>query len=57
MFRNYLKIALRNLKRKKGFAFINIIGLAIGIASFVFIMLFVKSELSFNSFQENGGRM
>ena len=54
MFRNYLKIALRNLKRKKGFAFINIIGLAIGIASFVFIMLFVKSELSYDNFHKNG---
>jgi len=42
MFRNYLKIALRNLQRNKAFAFINIAGLAVGLASFAFILEYVK---------------
>jgi putative ABC transport system permease protein len=47
MLKNYLKIAFRNLLRHKGYSFINIAGLAVGIACCTFILLFVQDELSF----------
>ena len=53
MLKNYLKIALRNLVRHKAFSFINIAGLAIGIASCLLVFTVVKYELSYNSFQPN----
>jgi putative ABC transport system permease protein len=48
MLKNYVTIALRNMLRHKGFTFINISGLAIGMAAFLLIMLFVDYELSFD---------
>ena len=57
MFRNYLKITLRNLKRHKIFSFINIFGLSIGLACSVLILLFVKNELSYDSFHKNADRI
>jgi len=48
MFRNYLKVAVRNLKRHKGYSFINIAGLAIGMACSILIAIFVFYELSFD---------
>ena len=57
MFQNYLKIAWRNLKRNKGYAFINIGGLAVGMAAFILIALFVKYELSFDRYHENADRI
>ncbi len=53
MFLNYLKITLRNIKRHKAFSFINIAGLAIGIACCILIMLWVQDELSYDRFHEN----
>ena len=53
MFKNHLKIALRNLKRQKGYSFINITGLAIGMACTIFILLWVQDELSYDGFHEN----
>src|SRR5262245_28291309 len=50
MIRNYLKIALRNLWKYKGFSVINISGLSIGIAFSILTMLFIKNELSHDSF-------
>ena len=44
MVKNYLKIAFRNLNRHKGYSFINIFGLSVGIASFIFILIFVRFE-------------
>ena len=54
MIKNYLKIALRNLARHKGYSFINITGLAIGMACCILILLWVQDELSFDRFHENG---
>jgi len=54
MLLNHLKIALRIIKRNKGFSFINISGLAIGIACCVLILLWVQDELSFDAFHTNG---
>jgi len=50
MFKNYLKIALRNIKRHKAYSFINILGLAIGMACCLFITLWILDELSFDKF-------
>jgi putative ABC transport system permease protein len=48
MFRNYLIIALRNIIRHKLYSFINIAGLAIGLTSVIFVILFVRDELSYD---------
>ena len=53
MLKNYLVITLRNIKRNKGFSFINITGLAVGMAACLLILLWVRDELSFNRFHEN----
>jgi putative ABC transport system permease protein len=57
MFRNYLLIAIRNLLRQKGFSSINIIGLSVGIACFLLIMLWVRHEISFDRFNEKADRI
>jgi putative ABC transport system permease protein len=57
MFKNYLKIAVRNLIRHKTYSFINIVGLAIGMASCILILLWVLEELSFDRFHEKGDRI
>jgi len=53
MLGNYVKIALRNLKRYPGYTFINIVGLAVGIACCLLIVLFVQDELAFDRFHEH----
>jgi putative ABC transport system permease protein len=53
MFRNYLKIALRHINRYKGYSFINVSGLAIGMACCILILLWVQDEMSFDKFHEN----
>lgn len=53
MFRNYLAIALRNIRKGPLYAFINIFSLAIGLASCIVIYLFVKDERSFDAFHSN----
>lgn len=50
MLKNYLKTALRNLKKHKGFSAINILSLSIGMAACIAIFLFVKDERSFDQF-------
>ena len=57
MFKNYLKIALRNLWRNKTFSAINILGLAIGIATCLIITLFVVHELSYDQYHEKADRL
>ena len=49
MFRNYLTIALRNLLRHKLYSVINIAGLAVGLACVLFIILFARDELSYDT--------
>ena len=53
MFQSYLKSALRNLWRHKGHSLINILGLAIGMACVILILLYVKSELSYDRHHEH----
>ena len=52
MLRNYIKIALRNMNRHKGYSFINIFGLAIGMACCILILMYVTDELSYDKFHE-----
>lgn len=51
MIKNYFTIAWRNLKKNRAFSAINVLGLAIGMASTMFIMLWVQDEMSWNKFQ------
>ncbi|HEV8284624.1 MAG TPA: ABC transporter permease [Chitinophagaceae bacterium] len=57
MIRNYFKIAWRNLLRYKGFSFINILGLAIGLACCVLVGLFIKDELSYDKYNKEANRI
>ncbi len=57
MFKNYLKIALRNIRRHKGYAAINIAGLAVGMACTLLILLWVQDELGFDRFHVNADRI
>jgi len=57
MFKNYLKIAFRNIVRHKAFAAINIVGLAIGMACSIFILLWVQNELSYDRFHKNANEI
>ncbi len=53
MFKNYLKIALRNLAKQKIYSFINILGLSVGLAGITLIFLFIQNELSYDRFHKN----
>jgi putative ABC transport system permease protein len=53
MFKNYLKVAFRYLLRHKGYSLINILGLAVGITVCMLIMVFVRSEFSYDKFHAN----
>jgi putative ABC transport system permease protein len=57
MFRNYFKVAFRYLMRHKGYSFINILGLAVGITSCVIVMMFVRSEFSYDGFHSKANRL
>ncbi len=57
MLKNYFKIAWRNLNRNKGYAFINILGLAVGLAACLLIALWVRHETSYDEFHENVNRL
>lgn len=52
MIKNYIKIAFRNLWRHKSFSLINIIGLAVGMAAFMLIVMYVSFELSYDNFHQ-----
>lgn len=54
MLRNYLTIVLRTIRRHKGYSFINIAGLAIGMACALLILLWIRDELSYDRFHQNG---
>ncbi len=57
MLKNYFKIAWRNLKRYKSYSLINILGLALGIASCLIIFLVVKNELGYDGFHKKANRV
>ncbi len=57
MFKNYLLVTLRNLRKNVTYSFINIAGLSIGIVCSLLIMLWVYDELSFDTFQPKANRL
>jgi putative ABC transport system permease protein len=57
MLKNYIKTALRNLLKRKGYSLINIVGLAIGMASCLLILMFVNDELSCDAYNEKADRI
>ena len=57
MIKNYFKIAIRNLLKRKGFSAINVLGLAIGIGTCLVMLLFVQDELSYDRFHEKADRI
>lgn len=57
MIKSYIKVAFRNLRRNKTFATINILGLAVGMASAILILLWVQNELSYDRFYTKSDRL
>lgn len=57
MLKNYFKVTLRNIRQHKGYALINVAGLAIGMACFILILLFVGFELSFDGYHEKADQI
>ncbi|MFQ5570883.1 MAG: ABC transporter permease, partial [Rhodothermales bacterium] len=57
MLENYLKIGLRTLRRYKGYTFINVVGLAVGMAVCVLILLYVQDELSYDRYHDHADRL
>src|ERR1700733_1331554 len=57
MLKNFLKIAFRNIWRSKGFSAINILGLTVGMASSILILLWMQNEMSFDLFHQNKDRL
>ncbi|MFT5570629.1 MAG: putative ABC transport system permease protein, partial [Cyclobacteriaceae bacterium] len=53
MFKNLIVSAIRNLKKKPAFTFINILGLSLGMATCLLITLYVQYDLSFDDYQDN----
>lgn len=57
MFKNYFRVAFRNLWKNKQFSAINILGLAIGLATCLLIMIYVLDELSYDRFNADAERI
>ena len=55
MLKNYVKVALRNIRRYKVYSLINLAGLAAGMAACILILLWVQDELSYDRFHERAG--
>ena len=55
--KNYFKIAFRNLWKRKGYSFINILGLTIGMASAILILLWIQNEMSYDRFYKKSDRI
>jgi len=57
MLKNYLRVVWRNIKRHKGYSFINVAGLALGLACFLLICIWVLDELSYDKFHQNASNL
>ena len=57
MFKNYLKIAFRNINKKKGYSIFYIFGLAVCIACFTLILLWVNNEFGYDNFHKDNDRI
>jgi putative ABC transport system permease protein len=57
LFKNYFKIAFRNIWSQKGYSFINIFGLAVGLTCAILIITFIQNELSYDKFNKKSDRI
>ena len=57
MWKNFLRITLRNLNKNKAFNVINIAGVAMGVSTTIFLILYSKNETSYDRFHDNGGEI
>ncbi len=57
MWQNYFKMAYRSFNRQKGYSFLNVLGLAIGMACCILIFLYVQDELSYDRYHQNAGQI
>jgi putative ABC transport system permease protein len=57
MLKNYLKIAVRNIAKQKGYSFINIFGLAVGLTCAILIITYIQNELSYDKFNKNADQI
>jgi len=57
MFKNYIQTAFRNIKRYKGYSFINIAGLTVGMACFILIFLWIYDELNYDTFHTHSNQL
>lgn len=57
MFKNYFMIALRTLLRFKAYSATNIVGLAVGMTATLFILIYIRFQLSFDTFHQNAGSL
>lgn len=57
MFRNYFNIAIRNMKKHKGYTFINIVGLSVGMACCIILFLYITHELAFDHHHRDSDRI
>ncbi|MFQ5631169.1 MAG: ABC transporter permease, partial [bacterium] len=57
MYKNFIRVAARNLRKQPGYSFINISGLAIGMTCCLLILLYVRDEFSYDLFHEKSGRI
>ena len=57
MIQHYLKVALRSLRRQRGYTAINVAGLAVGLACCGFIGLYIQDERSYDRFHERADRI
>jgi len=53
MLKNYLKVAFRNIRNKKLYSFLNLLGLSIGITAGILIIIYIQDELSYDKFHPN----
>lgn len=57
MLKNYLKVALRNIRKNPGYSFINIFGLVLGMGVSILILLYVQYELSYDTYHDTSDRI
>lgn len=57
MIKNYMKVALRNIRKNRAFSLINILGLSISLTCLVFILLYVRDEWHYDKFQKEADRV
>ena len=57
MIRNYIRFVLRGIRRQPGYALLNVVGLTLGMAATLFILLYISTELRFDRFHEKGSQI